>query len=129
LSVAAENPILTHSLESPMLTTPLRSALLFAALLLFPIACADAGAGPGQQTAAAPVPSAQAAVHGLKCGCAIESVGKCGNFIEVEGRYLPLKAPIDLGPMAFCEQDGLRARADGQVENGAFVATTFAYVQ
>jgi hypothetical protein len=29
--------------------------------------------------------------------------------------------------MAFCEKDGLRARADGQVENGAFVATTFAY--
>lgn len=109
-----------------MLPTTLRSASFLAAILLFPVACADAGAG--KESAGATAPSAQAAVHGLRCGCAIESVGKCGNFIEVEGQYLPLKAPIDLGPMAFCEQDGLKARADGRVENGAFVATTFAYV-
>ena len=108
-----------------MLATTLRSLLLATSVPLLAISCADAGVGQGP--AGATAPTAQATVHALKCGCAIESIGECGNYIEVDGQYAELKAPIDLGPMAFCHKDGLRARVDGRLENGVFVATSFAY--
>lgn len=72
-------------------------------------------------------PSAEAQVHALACGCALDDVGVCGEYIEVEGAYLALVAPHDLGSMPFCHKDGLRARVDGEVRDGKFVASTFAY--
>ena len=53
----------------------------------------------------------------------------CSEHIEVDGSFVPLLPPVDLGHMPFCHQDGLRARVDGSLQDGRFVATTFAYVE
>jgi len=108
----------------------LSSAIALALLLVLLASCGD-----GVDTAAASpaefadvVPSTDAMEHNLKCGCAIESVGRCGNFIEVDGDFVALEAPLELGEMAFCGKDDMHARCDGEVTDGVFVATTFEYV-
>lgn len=107
------------------------------ALLLAGGACLSLDACSKQESAekqaavlaSAPQPSASASVHSLRCGCDIESVGTCGEYIEVDGAFVPLKLPVDLGSMPFCGHEHLRAKVDGHMENGTFVATSFAYVE
>ncbi len=69
-------------------------------------------------------------VHDLMCGCAIKEVGKCGEFIKVDDKFIPLTLPAsaDLGPMPFCRKEGLKADVEGAVKDGKYVATSFAYV-
>lgn len=64
----------------------------------------------------------------VQCGCAIESVGTCGEWIEVDGEMVALVLPdgLDLGAMPFCGKDGLVAKAEGEVQDGKYVATSFA---
>lgn len=72
-------------------------------------------------------PAADAPVHAVACGCALEEVGHCSEWIEVDGEYVALELPVDLGSMPFCKIDGLKARVEGGVEDETFVATAFAY--
>ncbi|MEM7516483.1 MAG: hypothetical protein AAF368_06135, partial [Planctomycetota bacterium] len=65
---------------------------------------ADHDGGEHAAPLAAVMPSADATVRALKCGCAIDAVGRCSEFIEVEGDYVPLELPVDLGPMPFCRK-------------------------
>ncbi|MEO0651502.1 MAG: hypothetical protein AAFZ65_12575 [Planctomycetota bacterium] len=81
------------------------------------------------QTLADVVPSAQATEHAVVCGCALEEVGHCSEWIDVEGEWVELELPIDMGSMPFCRKDGLVAKVDGEVQGETFVATTFAYVE
>lgn len=64
-------------------------------------------------------------VHDVRCGCSIEGIGRCGNYIDIAGHPLPLQGDLGLGKMEFCGQEGLRASVEGQVLDGAFVATAF----
>ena len=68
-------------------------------------------------------------VHNVKCGCSIEGVGECGNYVEVEGQYVELVLPADqeLGKMPFCGKDELTARVAGEMQDDKFVATSFSY--
>src|SRR5690606_33982230 len=66
---------------------------------------------------------ANGTVHRVQCGCAIESVGKCSEWIEVDGEYVPLAGDLGLGSMPFCRKEGLRARVSGAMKDGKFVAT------
>lgn len=120
-----------------MIANTLRSSFLIAAPLLLAVACGEAGTAKTPAAATQPATTAPAAttpataaastaVHGVKCGCAIPSIGECGNYIEVDGKYVALETPTPLGPMAFCGKDGLRAKVDGQVEGEVFVASSFA---
>lgn len=72
-------------------------------------------------------PDSRADLHEVKCGCALSDVGTCGEFVEIDGSYVPLELPAssDLGPMPFCGKDDLRARVEGRVQDGRFVATSF----
>lgn len=76
----------------------------------------------------APTPSENASVHVVQCGCTLDGIGGCGEYIEVEGRFVRLELPVDMGAMPFCGRDGLRAKVDGALAGEVFVATTFAYV-
>lgn len=105
--------------------------------LLFGAACGSDHAHTGDHdhdhggaaSSALPAPSADAVAHDLRCGCAIDAVGACGEYIDVDGKFVELRLPgAGLGDMPFCGKDGLSARVDGAVEDGVFVATTFAYV-
>ena len=62
----------------------------------------------------------------VRCGCAIDEVGKCGNFVEVAGNNMMLTGDIGLGPMEFCKQPDQMAHVHGTVTDGKVVATEFA---
>lgn len=92
-----------------------------------PAAAAEAGSRAAAKTLADVQPAADAPVHPVACGCALEAVGHCSEWIEIDGEYVALELPVDLGPMPFCKKDGLKARVEGAVEGKTFVATAFEY--
>lgn len=63
------------------------------------------------------------AVRHAKCGCSIEGIGKCGNYIMVEGQYVPL-IHKSLGKMEFCEHKdaGCKIKVAGLMKDGNYVA-------
>ena len=85
----------------------------------------DAGQGGGTE-ADAGVELAAGEAH-VQCGCTIEGVGTCGEYIDVDGSMIALEFPagMEMGSMPFCGQDGLVAKVEGAVEDGTYVATSF----
>ena len=97
-----------------MMLQTLRSLLVSAPLLL--VACtaevpegtppskdAPKAAAPAVDGDAPAAAAADMAVYDVKCGCSIDSVGHCGNFIMIDGDYIPMLHP-DLGKMEWCRQ-------------------------
>ena len=126
---------------APMMLQTLRSLLVFAPLLL--VACAaevpegttpskDApkAAAPDVDSDAPPAAASDVAVYDVKCGCSIDSVGHCGNFIMIGDNYIPMLHP-DLGKMEWCRQKakGAKVEASGAVKDGKFVATAWKTVE
>lgn len=69
-------------------------------------------------------PTAQeVAVFDAKCGCSIDGVGHCGNYILIEGKYVPLIHP-SLGKMEFCQHKdaGVKIEVAGSMKDGKYVA-------
>jgi len=69
-----------------------------------------------------------AAVRPVHCGCHIDSIGKCGNYIEIDGSPLEIAngTELGLGSMEWCSRpEGATADSAGHIEDGKFVATTF----
>jgi hypothetical protein len=66
----------------------------------------------------------EVAVREAKCGCSIEGIGHCGNYILVEGQYVPLIHP-KLGKMEFCAQKakGVKIKVAGLMKDGKYVAS------
>ena len=71
-------------------------------------------------------PTATASVHHAMCGCSIEGVGLCGNYIQIEDEYVHLEHP-GLGEMEFCAQKsaGAKVEAVGAMADGEFVADSW----
>lgn len=109
----------------------MRSSILTVLALLPLTACTAEAPQPAPEAVSAE-PSAEATEHPVICGCALEHVGHCSEWIEVDGQWVALELPVDLGSMPFCRKDGLVARVDGAVEGegeqAKFVATGFALV-
>ncbi len=63
--------------------------------------------------------------HNVLCGCKIESVGKCGNYVEFDGEYAELTNGSDfgLGGMEWCTTSDNHAVLSGTRTGGEFVAT------
>lgn len=102
--------------------------LVLALACLLPVACttkteeaATPAAGGAAQTAAADV-------YRVECGCALEEVGHCGNYIEIDGAFVPVGGDLGLGKMEWCGQTGLHAKAQGELVDGEFVATELVIV-
>ena len=92
--------------------------------------------GPSESTSGAanegqPVPAImalQAALeYDVECGCTIEAIGHCGNYLKLDDKFLEITG-VDLGPMEFCEKEGLKAKIAGEVVDDKFAATSFEYV-
>ena len=81
------------------------------------------GEQTGQQTA-------EMVVHDVKCGCSIDGVGKCGNYVMVDGKYVPLIHP-KLGVMEFCKfkDAGAKIETVGELKDGKFVAESWKLIQ
>ncbi len=86
----------------------------------------DSGGDPAKLTSNPATPSETAHQFSVECGCALDEIGHCGEYIEVDGKFVELNLPVDLGAMPFCGKSGLQGLADGEVEDGVFVASTFA---
>ena len=61
----------------------------------------------------------------VQCGCTIDGIGVCGNYIEVDSKYIPIgnSKEMKLGHMEWCKQGPLAADVAGEVVDGKFVAT------
>ncbi|MFT7670203.1 MAG: hypothetical protein ACI8X5_002911 [Planctomycetota bacterium] len=83
-------------------------------------------------TAQAAEPMADMAVasgtHTVKCGCAIEEVGHCDNYIEVDGQFVMIANSEELGienpKMEWCKSGPGEAVAAGAIKDGKFVGTS-----
>ncbi len=113
----------------PVLSFVLASTLLVACTVESSSVPAAATPPAAESTVAAPAPTAAAHVHELACGCVLDAVGHCAEYIRDDGEFVELVPPVDLGSMPFCGKDGLSARVDGELKDGKFVASTFAYVE
>ena len=60
----------------------------------------------------------------VRCGCTVEGVGACGNYVEVGDKVLPLAGEHGLGDHEFCGQESAQADIAGHIAGGEFVATT-----
>ncbi len=69
------------------------------------------------------VNEADLVVQDVMCGCNVDGVGKCGNYIRIEGKYVPLIHP-KLGEMEFCRHQaaGTKIKTKGVMKDGEFVA-------
>lgn len=65
----------------------------------------------------------ETAVLEAKCGCSIDGVGHCGNYVLIEGKYVPLIHP-SLGKMEFCKHKdaGVKIKVSGLMKDGKYVA-------
>jgi hypothetical protein len=106
---------------------------IFSAFVLGLAACSserppapqDAQGGSETQEAPAADAPSQLSAHTAQCGCTISSVGTCGNYIEVDGEYLPIanSAEFDLSGMQWCGQGPVAIQASGKVTDGEFHLT------
>ena len=83
----------------------------------------ETGAAAG--SASGPMASAERAVI---CGCQIETVHRCSEWVDVDGEWVALELPTDMGSMPFCGKEGLRANVEGEIVEGTYVASSFALV-
>jgi hypothetical protein len=68
------------------------------------------------------------ATRAVACGCSIEEVGACGNYVEIGDRFVEIAnwEEVGLGAMEWCGQEGVHAETAGEVKDGKFYATTVA---
>lgn len=77
-------------------------------------------------TTAAPLGHIERSVHTVQCGCKIESIGHCGNYVLLEGQAIPISTTGkggELGAMEWCSVESAKAEVEGDVQDGEFVAT------
>ncbi len=81
---------------------------------------------PATETTGAPsAPVSSSSVHDVVCGCVIEDVGVCGEYADVDGKFMELTGDLGLGSMPFCGKEGLRAKMAGEVKDGKYAVTSF----
>jgi hypothetical protein len=66
------------------------------------------------------------ATRNVSCGCALEEVDHCGNYIEIESQYIEIAngEELGLGEMEWCGKEGVQAESAGAIKSGKFVAAT-----
>ncbi|MCH2110905.1 MAG: hypothetical protein MK135_16425 [Polyangiaceae bacterium] len=72
-----------------------------------------------------------AGTHAVTCGCTLEHVGHCSEYVEVDGQFVELQLPEsqDFGPMPFCGKEGIKAKVAGELKNGKVIATSFEIIK
>lgn len=71
----------------------------------------------------------------VKCGCEIDGVKKCSEFVEFKGKFMPLVLPADVKAklpnptMPFCKKKDAEGWIQGEVKDGKAYATSFRFVE
>jgi hypothetical protein len=98
----------------PSLPKTMKHHLLALALALPALACTAevASEAPAPATSAEPV-ALTASTHEVRCGCGIDSIKKCGNYVDVDGTWAQIANPADfgLGKMEWCGEKGHKVEA------------------
>lgn len=89
---------------------------------------AEAPAETGETVIALADGPVESATRPVACGCSIEEVGVCGNYVQIDGKFVEIAnwEAMGLGGMEWCGQDGVHADTAGEVKDGKFYATTVA---
>jgi hypothetical protein len=68
------------------------------------------------------------AVRNVSCGCKVEGIGECGNYVEIGSQYVEIanSEELGLGNMEWCKLSHVTANVAGEVKDGMFVGTTLA---
>lgn len=108
---------------------------------LFLVACASDTEQSKSEDAATHTPE-EAAVHtddvaiqdmvvelatrNVSCGCKLEEVGHCGNYIEIDSKYVEIAngEALGLGKMEWCGKEGVQVESAGVLKDGKFVGAT-----
>jgi len=114
--------------------------LLWLLSILFLVACGSEGQKSNSDAAeateaAADQMSEQAAVQDMVvelatrnviCGCALDHVDRCGNYVEIETQYIEIAngKELGLGKMEWCNKEGVQVETAGEVKDGKFVAAS-----
>lgn len=86
----------------------------------------DTGEAAQQIEQTAETVPVELATRRVACGCAIEDVGSCGNYIEIDGDYVVIANSVELGlgAMEWCGKEGVTAESSGELKDGRFFAAT-----
>jgi hypothetical protein len=62
----------------------------------------------------------------VSCGCALEEVGHCGDYMQIDNKYVEIANGEEhgLGKMEWCKKSGVQVDSAGEVKSGKFVAAT-----
>jgi hypothetical protein len=92
------------------------------------VACKPVPAEPeaNQPVATAAYTVTEPTVHDAKCGCSIDGIRRCGNYMMVEGEYVTILWP-ELGKMEWCSEGdaGAKIEVTGAMADGKFVAKSY----
>lgn len=98
----------------------------FLALLLIALPLTACSGEEHIEISVDPVPAKTTSIStNVQCGCTIDSISKCGNFVEIDSKYIPIAndKELGLGHMEWCNQGPVAADVAGEVVDGAFVAS------
>jgi len=68
------------------------------------------------------------AVRNVSCGCKVQGIGECGNYVEIGSQYVEIanSEELGLGEMEWCKLSHVTANVAGEVKDGIFVDSTLA---
>ena len=90
-------------------------------------AAADPHAGHDHTAGAHGAVAVDLATREVKCGCAVESIGTCGNYVDIDGdfTYIANGTDLGLGSMEWCgKEEVVTAETRGELKGGKFYALT-----
>jgi hypothetical protein len=93
-------------------------ASLVAFVLLGAAACGDTTSSDSS-AANASAKAVPAAMREVRCGCKIDGIGKCGNYVSVDGKWLEItnREERGLGVMEWCSADSkVEAEVAGELD-------------
>ena len=95
------------------------------------VGCVSVGCSTESQLEPAQSITMVAGSHLGMCGCSIEAIGHCGNYVYVAAvGFVELIHP-DLGVMHFCEakEMGVTVEVTGELKDGKVVAESFEVIK
>ena len=107
-----------------------KNAMLKTIAMSLIVGCVSVGCSTESQLEPAQSITMVAGSHLGMCGCSIEAIGHCGNYVEVAGEFVELIHP-DLGAMHFCEakEKGVTVEVTGELKDGKVVAESFEVIK
>lgn len=94
-------------------------ASLVAFVLLGAAACSGSTAPDASAASAASAKAVPAAVREVRCGCKIDGIDKCGNYVSVDGKWLEItnREERGLGVMEWCSAvEKVQAQVAGELD-------------